>query len=164
MTTAVPLHRLFTGREAFVDALRGAFGAIADHGCREVWIADADYAGWPIGELAVIEQLTRWARPHRRLTVLAHDFDAITRTKPRFVQWRREWSHVVECRQLEEVEPGDVPSLLLAPGVVTVRLFDAVHPRGSESIDPADALRCRELVDAISQRSVEAFPATTLGL
>ena len=57
-----------------------------------------------------------------------------------------------------------MPTLLLAPGVVTVRLFDREHVRGSVSHDPADAIRARELVDAISQRSSEAFPATTLGL
>lgn len=157
-------HRVFTGRSEFFEAIGGAFADIAAAGCREVWIADVDYADWPLGERDVVESLTRWAMSHRKLTVLAQTFDEVPRRHPRFAEWRRQWSHAVECRQLDDIEPGEMPTLLLAPGVVTVRLFDHVHLRGSVSSEAADAIRCRELVDAISQRSVEAFPATTLGL
>jgi len=45
-----------------------------------------------------------------------------------------------------------------------LRIFDNVHHRGSVSHDPADAIRCRELVDVVCQQSSEAFPSTTLGL
>jgi hypothetical protein len=45
-----------------------------------------------------------------------------------------------------------------------VRLLDRARFRASVSLEPADAVYCREIVDAISQRSSEAFPATTLGL
>jgi hypothetical protein len=83
---------------------------------------------------------------------------------PRFVTWRRQWSHVIEAKALAEAEPDEMPTLLLAPGVVSVRLFDRVHTRGSLSHDTADAIRYRELVEAISQRAVDAFPATNLGL
>ena len=159
-----PSHYVFATRGDFHDALRGGFAAAADQGCREIWIADADYADWPLGERGVIDDLTRWAMSHRKLTVLAQSFDDIVRRHPRFTEWRRQWSHVVECRQLEEFEPGEMPTLLLAPGVVTVRLFAREPMRGSVSRELADAIRCRELIDAISQRSVEAFPATTLGL
>lgn len=161
--TAV-VHRVFTGRAEFEGAIRGGFADAATAGCREIFLADVDYADWPLGERAVVDSLTRWAMSHRRLTVLAQTFDDLARGHPRFTEWRRQWSHVVECRQLEEIEPGEMPTLLLAPGVVTVRLFDHVHMRGSVSTDAADAIRCRELVDAVLQRSVEAFPATTLGL
>jgi hypothetical protein len=112
----------------------------------------------------VIDDLTRRAHAHRKLTMLAQTFEDVPRRHPRFVEWRRIWSHAIDCRQLEELEPGDMPMLLLAPGIVTVRVFSREDWRGSVSFDAADALRARELVDAISQRSVEAFPATTLGL
>jgi hypothetical protein len=96
--------------------------------------------------------------------MLASTFDEIVRRHARWIDWRRQWSHVVECRSLEEIEIQQVPTLLLAPGVVTVRIFDTVHHRGSVSHDPADAIRCRELIDTLCQRSSEAFPSTTLGL
>jgi hypothetical protein len=45
-----------------------------------------------------------------------------------------------------------------------VRLVDPLRPRGSLSREAGDLLRNRELVDAVSQRSGEGFPATILGL
>lgn len=155
---------MLTTRGEFIDALRSAFERVAAQGCREVFLSDVDFSAWPLGEVAVIEQLTRWAMAHRKLTLLACHYDDIVRRHPRWVTWRRQWSHVVECRSLDDLEPGAMPSMLLAPGVVTVRLFDAEHYRASVSTEVADALRARELLDALLQRSSEAFPASTLGL
>jgi len=146
------------------QAVRDALGMAAAQGCRELWLCDGDYADWPLGEKAVIESLSAWAYAHRRLTVLARSFDELPRRHARWVEWRRQWAHVVDCRLLNEEDAAAAPWLLLAPGVVAVRVFDPVHYRGSLSEDPADALRCRELVDALSQRSTDSFPATTLGL
>ncbi len=161
MTSA---HRLITTRNEFHDALREAFGAMASTGCREAWICDDDFTDWPLNERAVVEHLAQWALPHRKLTVVARTFEEFARRHPRWVEWRRQWSHVVECRSLEEAQPGDLPPMLLAPGLVVVRLFDAIHLRGSVSHDVADAVQGRELIDAVLQRSAEAFPATILGL
>lgn len=162
--TAEPTHRMLTTRSEYLDALRAAFERVATEGCREVFLSDVDFAEWPLGEIAVIDQLTRWAMSHRKLTVLAGHYDEIVRRHPRWVAWRRQWSHVVECRAADDLEPGAIPSMLLAPGVVTVRLFDAEHYRASVSTEVADAVRAREHLDAVLQRSCEAFPASTLGL
>ena len=153
-----------TTRREFLDAIRAAFADVAAQGCREMWICDVDFADWPLSERSVVESLTRWAYAHRKLTVLSITYDEFHRRHARFVEWRRQWSHVVECRQVDAVEPGDMPSILLAPGVVTVRLLARIHYRASVSLESADAVQCREIIDAISQRSSEAFPATTLGL
>ena len=158
------IARTTGSRGEFYDAVRHAFADVAAQGCREVWICDVDFADWPLSERSIIENLTRWAYAHRKLTVLACSFDEFHRRHARFVEWRRQWSHVVECRAAEEIEPGDMPSLLLAPGVVTVRLLDRIRYRAVVSMDAADAVRSRDVIDAISQRSNEAFPATTLGL
>ena len=157
-------HRVTTTRGEFLDAIRDAFADAAEQGCRELWIVDADFADWPLSERQVVDSPTRWAYAHRKLSVLASTYEEFHRRHARFVEWRRQWSHAVECRVLEDLQPGDMPSILLAPGVVTVRLLDRVHYRASVSLERADAVQCRELVDAISQRSCEAFPATTLGL
>lgn len=162
--TSDDIPRLIESRATFHTALRTAFAAAADAGCREIWLCDDDYADWPLSEVAVVESLTRWAQSHRGLTVIARDFDVVSRQHARWVQWRRVWAHVVQCRTNNELEAGQMPCLLLAPGALSVRLVDPVRYRGSASREAADAIVWRESIDAVLQRSEEAFPATTLGL
>ena len=78
--------------------------------------------------------------------------------------WRRTWSHVVDCRSNTQIEEGQMPTLLLMPGLRLVRLFDPVNYRGSVSTGAGEELRSRELFDEILRQSEEAFPATRLGL
>ena len=162
--TTPPTHRMLHARSDYHEALRAAFDQVAAEGCRELFLCDPDFADWPLGEVAVLEALTRWAMSHRKLTVLALGYDEIVRRHPRWVAWRRQWSHVVDCRAIEELEPEKMPTMFLAPGLVTVRLFDARNYRASVSTEPADAIRAREDLDAVLQRSIDAFPASTLGL
>ena len=160
----LPSPRIITSRSEFHDALRESFALIAAQGCSEVFIADPSFADWPLGDRAVIESLTRWAYAHRKLTVLAQNFDAFARRHTRWVEWRRQWAHVVDCRSLAEDDAGKLSGLFLAPGLVTLRVLDAEHYRASLSLDVADAIRARDGLDALLQRSDEAFPVTTLGL
>ena len=153
-----------TSRSEFHDALRHAFEQAATAGCRELWLCDADFADWPLGERAVVEQLTLWAAPQRCITLLAYSFDELARRHPRWVEWRRLRAHIVHCRCNTDLERAKFPTLLLAPGLLSVVLHDPVHHRGRASRDAADVLRGKELIDAVLQRSDEAFPATTTGL
>jgi hypothetical protein len=164
MSDELPAPRIITSRGEFHDALRQSFALAADQGCREVFIADPSFADWPLGERTVIESLTRWAYAHRKLTVLAQSFDEFARRHVRWVEWRRQWAHVVECRALSDEDAGKLSGLFLAPGLVTLRVLDAEHYRASLSFDAADAIRARDNLDALLQRSDEAFPVTTLGL
>ncbi len=161
MSADIP-HRMLSSRGEFQDALRAAFEQAASEGCPEIWLSDTDFSCWPLGDSGVVAHLAAWAMSHRRLTVLAQHYDDVARRHPRWVTFRRQWSHVVTCRALEEAEA--IPSMFLAPGVVTVRLFDAETCRASVSSDVADAVRAKEALDAVLQRSAEAFPAATLGL
>jgi peptidyl-tRNA hydrolase len=163
MTTS-PGYSLIASRADFHAALRAAFAEAASVGCREIWISDTDFADWPLNEVAVVESLTQWAQSHRKLTVLAQTFDEIARRHGRWIEWRRLWNHVVECRANVELEAGEMPTMLLAPGLLTLRLVDPVRYRGSVSHQAADAIAAKELFDAVLQRSAEAFPVTTLGL
>jgi len=157
-------HGLITSRAEFHDALHRAFADAAVIGCRELVLCDVDFADWPLGERGVVEQLRQWVGSQRRLTLLATTFDEVVRRHPRWVEWRRQWSHVVHCRANTELGAGEMPTLLLAPGLISVRLSDAVHYRGRWSREPADEVPCRELIDAVSQRSQETFPVTSTGL
>ncbi|MGE5116398.1 MAG: hypothetical protein ACM3N6_07885 [Betaproteobacteria bacterium] len=156
--------RLLDSRAHCRAAIRELLAEAATRGCRELWLCDTEYLDWPLGERDVIDSLSRWALPHRRLTLLASSFEAIAQRHPRWVDWRRAWSHVVECRLLDDIEPDRVPGLLLASGIAALRIADRVHGRGSLSHEAADLVRCREAVDALMQRSVESFPPTALGL
>jgi hypothetical protein len=155
---------LITSRAEFHAALRHAFEALVRHGAREVWLCDEDFADWPLGDRAIVELLTRWAASNRRLTLVARHFGEVARRHPRWVGWRRDWSHIVSCRANTELATGEFPTVLLGLGAVSVHLVDAVHHRGRLSRDKADEIRCKEQIDAVLQRSEEAFPATTTGL
>lgn len=160
----MPAIRLIESRTEFHAALRQAFADIAVAGSREVWMCDEDFSDWPLNEPQVVESLSRWAMGHRSCTVLALDYAPIQRRHPRWVHWRRERSHVVRCRTPDEADRLNLPCVLLAPGLLTLRLVDRVMYRGSVSTALADAVRERDHLDALMQRSVDAFPASTIGL
>jgi len=155
---------LITSRIEFLDALRSAFAEAAAAGSREIWLCDENFGDWPLGERAVIEHLSQWAASSRKLLLVARTFDEVARRHARWVEWRRTWSHIVSCRTNSELGTGEVPTLFVATGTLTVRLSDIEHHRGRLSHEKAEELRCKELLDAVLQRSEEAFPATTTGL
>ena len=151
-------------RAEFLDAIRASFALAAHEGAREIACVDADFADWPLNERAVIDSLAGWVDSRRSLLLFGHSFDELARRQPRFVEWRRQWSHAVHCRHDPDLEAAQLPTILLAPGITCVRLVDRVHHRGTVSNRAIDMADCREAVDALLQRSVEAFPVTTLGL
>ena len=155
---------VIASRSEFHTAVRDAFAEAASVGCRELLLCDPNFADWPLGERAVVEHLALWAASQRRLTLLAEDFAELSRRHPRWIEWRQTWSHVVHCRTNTELEAGQMPTILLAPGLLSVRLSDGIHHRGQRSHEAAEGLRCHELLDAVLQRSEEAFPASTTGL
>jgi hypothetical protein len=153
-----------TSRAEFVDAIRASFAIAAHEGAREILLVDADFADWPLNEPAVIESLAAWVDSRRSLLLFADTFDEFARRHSRFVEWRRQWAHAVRCRNDPELEASQLPTLMLVPAISCVRLVDRVRHRGTASNRAVDMAECQEAVDALLQRSVEAFPVTTLGL
>lgn len=151
-------------RTEFVDAIRASFALAANDGAREIVCVDGDFADWPLNDRTVIEALSAWMDSRRSLLLFGDSFDEIARRQPRFVEWRRQWGHAVHCRSDPELEASQLPTILLAHGVTCVRLIDRVHHRGTVSNRQVDLAECRDAIDALLQRSVEAFPVTTLGL
>lgn len=146
----------------FHEALRGGFSEAAHKACPEIWLCDADFAEWPLGSRELIGILDEWVASRRRLVLIASDFEEFARRHARFVEWRKPWSHVVECHA--NPEAAEIPTIMLAPGFFALELFDKLRYRGSLSHEAGDAVRCRELIDAVLQRSMPAFPVTTAGL
>ncbi len=151
-------------RAEFLDAVRNAFTLAEQASAREIVLVDPHFADWPLNERSVIESLTRWIDSSRVLVVLAHSFDELARRQLRFVEWRRQWAHAVQCRNDPELEADQIPTIVLVSGHTCIRVLDRVRYRGTVSDRPVDLTECREVVDALLQRSVEAFPVTTLGL
>lgn len=156
--------RLITSRGEFQASLKDAFAMIAESGVGEIWLCDENFADWPLNEPEVVALLARWSLPHRRCNVLSLDFGVLQQRHPRWVQWRRDWARVVHCVTPDESGGSHLPTLLFAPGLVSVRLADRIRYRGRFSTAAEDAARTREEVAALFQRCVEAFPASTLGL
>lgn len=159
-----PTRAMIESRTDFQNAVRGALAEAALVGCRGIWLVDDDFADWPLSERAVVDDLTHWVSAHRSFTIIARSFDEIARRHARWVTWRRQFAHVVHCRTNDDLEAGQMPSILLVPGLLSVRLHDKVHYRGVATREKADEVQWRETIDAVMQRSEESFPATTLGL
>jgi hypothetical protein len=164
MAEQAPTRRAIGSRTEFHEIVRSAFAQAAAQGAREILLTDPDFADWPLSERGVIEDLTCWAHAQRRLLLVAGTFDEVARRHGRWNEWRRTWSHIVECRINAEIERAQIPTLCLVPGTIAVRLDDVLRHRGIVSIEAGDAQACREAIDAVSQRSEESFPVTTLGL
>lgn len=162
--STAPTGRMINSRVDFQAALREALAEAAGAGSRELWLSDIDFSEWPLGEREVVASFERWAASSRRITLVANHFDALARLHPRWVTWRRQWAHIVICRTNTEIEASDIPTVLIALGTVSVRLSDPTHHLGRIARDRGEELRCKELIDAVLQRSEEAFPATSTGL
>lgn len=152
------------GRKDFQREVLAALEDGAAAGVPQLWLVDREFDAWPLGEPAVVDALVRWAGPRRRLTLLAADYALFPQRFPRWIAWRQQWSHLVQCLVVQEEFVAQLPCLLFVPDRVAVRVFDRERHRGRVLREPVDLLRCRELVDVLSQRSEEGFPVTTLGL
>lgn len=160
---ATPRRRIEGPVELRAALLAGLLQATADAE-PEITLVDADFAAWPLDEPALIDALTAWAKgPQRRLRLLAHHFDELPRRHPRFTAWRRPFAHVIDCREAPEVDVSEFPLLLLT---ARCGLQCGAGPRfaGRWLDEDAERRTWRGVVDAITQRSVAAFPAHTLGL
>lgn len=151
------------GRSDFVAGVHEAVRQAAQNGVHELFFVDADFNDWPLDDPTLLAELSSWAGPQRRLWLIAHDFEALSRRHPRFVAWRRTWAHVMACRVAPELDRSELPCLLLA-GDHSLQLLDRQRLRGRWLSDADDQRTWREVVDAVLQRSQEAFPANTLGL
>lgn len=163
MADALPTGR-FEGREAFAVLVRQALAAAAQAGWAELVLSDASFADWPLGEREVVQSLQQWSRAGRRCTLLALDFDDLVRRQPRFVQWRRQWDHLIACRKAATPDPLALPSVLWSPEWVLQR-HDPVRSVGVAGHEPERRVQLRQTLDEwLERRSTPAFPATVLGL
>jgi len=96
--------------------------------------------------------------------LLADNFDALPRSRPRFTAWRRDWVHAIEARSPAEPGIRPLPTWALDDGHFGLLLQDKRQWRGRVVAEARELRQAHEQIDAILQRSVPAFPATTVGL
>lgn len=157
------LQGRFEGRMAFAQLLRDALATAAQDGWSSLVLCDADFADWPLGEREVVQSLQAWAGAGRQLTMLAAGYDEVVRRHARFVQWRVQWSHIVQCHACGAAHASALPSLLWSAHW-TMRRLDPVHSVGVASFDGVRRMQSRELVDQWMRRSTPSFPPSVLGL
>lgn len=131
---------------------------------RTVWLADPDFADWPLDEPAVLDALAAWLRQGgRQLRMAGLHFDKVERRHPRLARWRRDWSHAVSVvRPIEGDLPADLRGLLAAP--LWLQWLEAPEPRLRCSTDIRLARAADAVIADFLQRCEPAWPATTLGL
>ena len=115
----VPLRELptgrFSGRDDFQQLVRDAIFTAAREGWQEIFISDANFHDWPLGEREVVEALQAWAQGGRRFSMLAGDYADVIRRHARFVRWRGTWEHIISCRRSPAADPLDIPCALWSP-------------------------------------------------
>ena len=169
MTTTQPTpHGEFSGAQAFRGALLAFFEAATADGAVEIALADVDFADWPLDDERLLGALLGWARPPgRRLLMLAARFGELQRRCPRFVEWRRLFSHVVDARSPgDETTPIAVPTLALCArlGLACEPRDEARQLRRGRWLTAAQCRAERRDLDVVLQQSTPAFPAYTAGL
>ena len=154
----------FSGPAEFAAVVRSALAQAAAEGWPEMVWSDANFEDWPLRERSVVQSLQAWARPGRRLVLLARSFESMRRCHPLFVEWRIRWDHLLECRRcVVGADGGDIPSALLGPAWAMRRL-DIFSSSGVASIEPRWTADVRAALDDSRRQSTPGFPASTLGL
>lgn len=153
----------FAGRLAFQQLVRDSLACAAREGWREIVFCDASFEDWPLGERAVAESLQAWSRSGRRFIMLARRYDELIRRHPRFVNWRKTWSHIIECWACPSADPLDMPSAIWSPSWVMRRL-DLERSTGMCGAEAERRVALREHLDEWLRKSGPGFAASTLGL
>lgn len=160
----------FDGPGEFADRLRHVLAGAASQGWTEVVLSDPDFADWPLGERAVVQCFQDWAARGRSLCLIAGHFGVFDRHHARFVQWRRMWDHIIQCRACTPGRGGslgagahDVPSAVWTPHGYLHRI-DSERSRGVSDVDAAGRVALRHALDDCFQKGRPAFAASVLGL
>lgn len=153
----------FAGPSEFAQHIRDILAQAAQRQWSEMVWADVDFRDWPLCERQVVDALQAWAHRGRTLRLLARRFDAFAQSHPRFVVWRCQWDHIIECRVCAPVAGLDLPSVLWTPDHAVLRL-DTERSIGWVGGERQRLIQIRAELDECARHSSPGFAATTLGL
>lgn len=153
----------FSGPSEFAQRIRDTLAhAAARHWPLMIW-ADVDFRDWPLCERQVVEALQDWSHKGRMLRLLARRFDYFPRLHPRFVAWRCQWDHIIECRVCAPLPGLELPSTLWTPDYAVLRM-DIERSTGWVGDERQRLAQIRAELDESAKHSSPGFAATTLGL
>ena len=160
-----PLRTAFDTRAAFIEQLHDALGRAQ----REVWMADRDFADWPLAEAGFTSTLQSFLRQSaaNQLRLLVRDAERIPAAAPRFLQVLRGHAVNAQCRVIPAhaaARFGEACSMLIADRSLLVRRFHRDHLRGATEFDPAAARPWLDQFETLWEESSPALASTTIGL
>lgn len=164
--TGQPLMRTtFDTRALFAAHLQEALRRAQ----REVWLADRDFADWPLAEPDFATALQGFLRQStaNRFRLLTLDADRVPAVAPRFMSVLRSHAINAQCRVVPPhaaARFGEACSMLIADRSLLVRRFHRDHPRGAMELDPAAARPWLDQFETLWEESSSALASTTLGL
>lgn len=163
--TLRPMPSALRSMADFHDALHWSLEYAGANRSRQLTWLDPDFAIWPLDDGALLQSLATWlALPKRRLTLVAYGFDELARRCPRFVRWRRDWTHAIEAWSPSEGVELRLPTLAVDEGRLCLQLFDRLQWRGRLALDEAAVQPWKGECDALLQRCEATFAARPLGL
>jgi len=157
-------RRSVSSRSEFTALARELLSSLDASSGRDITLVDVDFSPWPLDDVAVVDALTRWTQlPGRRLRLVGSRFDLVERQQPRFAAWRKPFAHAVECLTPTDIDPCDMPALLLFDDGY-LELLDRERWHGRYGDERRSWVLRRERIDALLPRCGPAWPVTVLGL
>ena len=137
-----------------------------DAGAREICPGRPDFADWPLNERAVIDDARALGRLAAAARAVSRTASTSCRAAPAAL---RRVAPAVGARRAVPQRPRPRGASRCRPccscrAKSACASSIAIRYRGTLSGRPVDLTEAREAIDALLQRSVEAFPSTTLGL
>ena len=161
-------HGRAEGWPAITAQLESLLIAALQGGARRIVALDPDFGHWPLSSQALLDALQAWGRgrSHRRLELLAPNWELCARRHPRFLAWRKGFDHLLDIREFDPADGvADWPAAFLAvEGGAVLRVIEFETGRAVWSHQASDRQLALENFDAIAQRSGPGWPLTTLGL
>lgn len=136
---------------------------------REVWMADANFAAWPLNRPDFSEALHHFlhASAANRLYLLTLDGERIAAAAPRFMAVLRTFSTAARCRVVPAhgaARFGEACSMLVADRSFVVRRFHRDHTRGIAELDPGGVRVWIDQFESLWEEAAPCLVGTSLGL
>ncbi|MFI0546669.1 MAG: hypothetical protein ACH34Y_07100 [Brachymonas sp.] len=163
-TTPISPYTRFSGLAEWRSALLAFLQRAAAEKWPKLMFCDSDFSLWPLNDTEILAALENWSHRPNSFTIIAADYRHIERNFPRFIQWRRQWDHIVHAHTPAPVHSGSLPHCILAAPHSALHILDPVRCRGI-ALYEAHMVHDLELVlDEILLKASSAFPASTTGL
>jgi hypothetical protein len=158
-------RELFDTRAAFTEHLQ----KVVERAQREIWLADRDFADWPLASAVFVDALQGFLRASaaNHVRMLVRDPERLTVAQPRFVEVFRVHALTARCRVVPPhaaARFGEACSLAIVDRSLLVRRFHRDQLRGSIEFDPSAARPWLDQLEMLWEESSATLAGTTIGL